>query len=238
MELLAKKNVLIVGATGGIGAEATKLIRNNQANVFITGRNQDKLNDLAKAHDIPAEQVFVLDITDAAAVKKVAERIHEQVEKIDVLVNAAGVGIIKPLESLTEEDFDRSIDINLKGTFYLLKNFLPKMKAAKKGLVINIPGVLGKTPMAGAMAYSASKYGLNGMLKSVREELRRTEVRITNLYLGGVDSPFWDDIDMRVNRDKFITAREAGRAIWFLCQQPSSGVVSEMVIQPFNHQAI
>lgn len=112
------------------------------------------------------------------------------------------------------------------------------MKAAKKGLVINIPGVLGKTPMAGAMAYSASKYGLNGMLKSVREELRRTEVRITNLYLGGVDSPFWDDIDMRVNRDKFITAREAGRAIWFLCQQPSSGVVSEMVIQPFNHQAI
>lgn len=119
MELLAKKNVLIVGATGGIGAEATKLIRNNQANVFITGRNQSKLNDLAKAHDIPAEQVYVLDITDAKAVKKVAESIHEQVDKIDVLVNAAGIGIIKPIESLTEEDFDQSIDINLKGTFYL-----------------------------------------------------------------------------------------------------------------------
>ncbi|HQU60835.1 MAG TPA: hypothetical protein PLU64_16630, partial [Saprospiraceae bacterium] len=69
-------------------------------------------------------------------------------------------------------------------------------------------------------------------------ELKRTEVRITSLYLGGVDSEFWDSIDMRVNRDKFITAKAAGRAIWFLCQQPTSGVVSEMVIQPFNHQAI
>ncbi len=105
-------------------------------------------------------------------------------------------------------------------------------------MVINIPGVLGKTPMSGATAYAASKYGLNGMLKSVREELKRTDIRITNLYLGGVDSPFWDDIDLRVQRNKFITAKEAARAIWFLCQQPSSGVVSEMVIQPFNHQAI
>ena len=112
------------------------------------------------------------------------------------------------------------------------------MKEQKKGLIINIPGVLGKTPMAGASAYSASKYGLNGLIKSVREELKRTNVRMTNIYLGGVDSPFWDDIDMRVNRDKFITAKEAAKAVWFLCQQPLSGVVSEMVVQPFNHQAI
>jgi NADP-dependent 3-hydroxy acid dehydrogenase YdfG len=179
-----------------------------------------------------------MDIANAAEVEKVAEKIHQQIGQLDVLVNAAGIGIIKPLEKLEVEDFDRSIDVNLKGSFYLLKYFLPPMKQAKKGLVINIPGVLGKTPMSGASAYSASKYGLNGLTKSVREELRRTEVRITNLYLGGVDSPFWDDIDMRVNRDKFITAKEAARAVWFLCQQPSSGVVSEMVVQPFNHQAI
>jgi hypothetical protein len=58
------------------------------------------------------------------------------------------------------------------------------------------------------------------------------------LILGGVDSPFWDHIDLRVQKDKMIRMEEAARAIWFLCQQPAGGVVSEMVLQPFNHQAI
>jgi NADP-dependent 3-hydroxy acid dehydrogenase YdfG len=112
------------------------------------------------------------------------------------------------------------------------------MKESKRGLIINIPGVLGKVPMAGAAAYAASKYGLTGMMQSIREELKRTDIRITQLYLGGVDSPFWDTIDLRVQRDRMIVADEAAKAIWFLCQQPRSGVVSEMVLQPFNHQAI
>lgn len=236
--MLAKKKVLIVGATGGIGSEAAKLLKNSQANVFITGRDRTKLDEIASELEIPQDQVFEMDITQPSQVEKVAKTIHDTIGQLDILINAAGIGIILPLESMSYEDFGKVIDINLKGTFNLLKNFLPPMKEAKKGLVINLPGVLGKTPMAGASAYAASKYGVEGLTKSIREELKRTDVRITNLYLGGTDTAFWDDIDMRVNRDKFVTAREAGRAIWFLCQQPSSGVVSEMVVQPFNHQAI
>lgn len=238
MELLSRKNVLVVGATGGIGEETVRLLKSSQANVFITGRNTSRLQEVAATHQIPNDQTFQLDVTQYDQVQAVAEAIHQKIPQVDILVNAAGIGIIKPLESLTVEDFTQTLDVNLKGAFYLLKSFLPNMKASKKGLIINIPGVLGKAPMAGAAAYSASKYGLNGMLKSVREELKRTDVRITNIYLGGVDSPFWDTIDMRVKREKFITAKEAGRAIWFLCQQPSSGVVAEMVIQPFNHQVL
>ena len=238
MELLQNKKVLIVGATGGIGDEVTRLIQHNKAQVFITGRDASKLSAVAQKHGIAPENAFQVDIADGQAVQKVADQIHQRVGALDILVNAAGIGIIKPIEKLSFEDFDRTINANLKGPFNLLKAFLPGMKEQKKGLIINIPGVLGKTPMAGAAAYSASKYGLNGLIKSVREELKRTNVRMTNIYLGGVDSPFWDDIDMRVNRDKFITAKEAAKAVWFLCQQPLSGVVSEMVVQPFNHQAI
>ncbi len=238
MEKLVGKNVLIVGASGGIGSNTAKLLKQSGANIFITGRNTEKLDKLSLELGLNPNQVFSLDVSSYDAVQTVAEKIHTQIPSIDILINASGVGIIKPLENLTSEDFNTSIQVNLVGAFNLLKAFLPTMKTNGKGLIINLPGVLGKTPMAGAAAYSASKYGLNGMLKSVREELKRTEIRITNVYFGGTDTEFWDTIDLRVQREKFITAQEAAKSIWFLCQQPSTSVVSEFVLQPFNHQAI
>lgn len=238
VELLANKKVLIIGATGGIGSEAAKMIKGSQGNVFITGRDQEKLSKVAKDNEIPDGQVFEMEVTDPASVQAVADKIHSKVDQVDILINAAGVGYLKKFEKIEYEHMSRMIDINLKGAFLVMQAFLPPMKKSKKGMIINIPGVLGRAPMAAAAAYAASKYGLNGMVKSLREELKRTEIRLSNLYLGGVDSEFWDDIDMPVNRDKFITAQEAGRAVWFMCQQPTSGVVSEMVIQPFNHQVI
>ena len=240
METLQNKHVVVVGATGGIGRALIPLLANSRAHVHVTGRDRAAVEALAAEHKLPAGRAHALDVTDHKDVLAKAATIETATEGngVDILVNAAGIGIIKPLESLSYEEFSRSVDVNLKGSFSVLQGFLPAMKARKTGLVIHLPGVLGKTPMAGASAYAASKYGLNGMLKSVREELKRTNVRITNLYLGGTDTPFWDEIDLRVQKDKFVTAEEAARSIWFLCQQPSSGVVSEMVLQPFNHQAI
>jgi NADP-dependent 3-hydroxy acid dehydrogenase YdfG len=238
MESLFKKKVLVVGATGGIGRETAKLIKQSNADVFITGRDAAKLLEVKLDLGLDSSRVFEMDITDENAVESVANSIHDTIGTLDIIINAAGIGIIKPLEKLTYEDFDLTVATNLRGTFNLLKSFLPPMKAAKEGLILNMPGVLGKTPMAGAGAYAASKYGVNGLVKSVREELKRTNIRVTNIYLGGVDTPFWDNIDMKVRKDKFIREKEAAKAVWFLCQQPKSGVVSEMVIQPFNHQAI
>lgn len=238
METLKDKNVLIIAATGGIGSHTAKLLAGSGAQLFLTGRNADKLAEVATACNVPAARTFVLDISQPEAVKELKEKYFSQLPGIDILINAAGIGIIKSMDTLTETDFLRSLNYNLYAPFLLLKAFLPAMKEVKKGLIINIPGVLGKVPMAGAAAYSASKYGLVGMMQSIREELKRTDIRITNLFLGGTDSPFWDSIDLKVQREKMLKAEEAAKAIWFLCQQPASGVVSEMVLQPFNHQAI
>lgn len=238
MEKLNGKKVLIVGATGGIGSQTARLLAGSGAELYLSGRKADELSALAHSLQVPAERIFITDLTDEASVNTMAEQITVQSGALDILINASGIGIIKPVEQLSLSEFTATINANLIGSFILVKAFLPGMKAAKKGLIINIPGVLGKVPMAGAAAYSASKYGLVGMMQSIREELKRTDIRITNLFLGGVDSPFWDTIDLRVQKDKMIRAEEAARAIWFLCQQPSSGVVSEMVLQPFNHQAI
>ncbi len=238
MQTIKEKNILITGATGGIGSNVVKLLAGGGANVFITGRNVDKLLLVATDNKITEDKFLVADLSKAEEVESLKNAYFSVFEQIDILINASGIGIIKPLEQLTESDFLQSLHTNLFASFLLVKTFLPFMKEKKAGLIINIPGVLGKVPMAGAAAYSASKYGLVGMMQSIREELKRTDIRITNLFMGGVDTPFWDTIDLRIQKDKMIIAEEAAKAIWFLCQQPASGVVSEMVLQPFNHQAI
>ncbi|MBL0881884.1 MAG: SDR family oxidoreductase [Chitinophagaceae bacterium] len=237
MESLKGKKVLLIGASGGIGMRLAKLLTGSGAIVFITARNQEKLVAAGGEAGIPGSRQFLMDLTNEKDVFDTILAIQQD-GPVDILINAAGIGVIKSMDTLTTEDFTKTLQVNLIGSFWVTKAVLPAMKEAKKGLIIHIPGVLGKVPMAGAAAYSASKYGLVGMMQSIREELKRTEIRITNLFLGGVDSPFWDTIDLRVQRDKMVVAEEAAKAIWFLCQQPASGVVSEMVLQPFNHQAI
>lgn len=236
MEQLKNKNILILGATGGIGANLLKLLTNSGANVWMAGRSQDKLQTLSQENKIPNDRVFQVDLAAANALHLFIEKI--QPISFDIFINAAGIGIIKPLEQLAVSEMQLSFQVNVLSIFEIVKSILPKMIEVKKGLIINIPGILGKTPMSGAAAYCSSKYALVGMMQSIREELKRTEIRITQVYLGGVDSPFWDTINLRVQREKMIQSEEAAKSIWFLCQQPTSGVVSEMVLQPFNHQVI
>jgi short-subunit dehydrogenase len=238
MESIKGKNILIAGATGGIGAAVSKLLTGAGANVFLTGRNVEKLQQVSATCNVSNDKTFIADLSNPENVEQLRLQFFNVYPTIDILINASGVGIIKSMDTLSEAEFLRSLNYNLYAPFLLLKSFLPSMKEAKKGLIINIPGVLGKVPMAGAAAYCASKYGLVGMMQSVREELKRTDIRITNLFLGGTDSAFWDTIELKVQREKMVQAEEAAKAIWFLCQQPASGVVNEMVLQPFNHQAI
>lgn len=238
MELLKDKNVLLIGATGTIGSRTAKLLTASGANVFITGRNESKLQQVAVDCNVANNKYAVIDIANETDIEILKQKYFEQFTHIDILINAAGIGIIKSIDTLSVAEFTQTLNNNLIGPFLLMKAFLPAMKEVKKGLIINIPGILGKVPMAGAAAYCASKYGIVGMMQSIREELKRTEIRITNLFMGGVDTAFWDTIDLKVQKDKMILADEAAKAIWFLCQQPRSGVVSEMVLQPFNHQAI
>lgn len=238
MESLKGKIVFLAGATGGIGSAAARLLHQSGARLHLCARNTEKLQRLAQQLGLSAQQVHQFDMQDLSDVSAMARQIMEQEGRVDIFINALGIGILKPAEQLTLQQFEEVIQVNLIGAFALLQAFLPYMKKEGRGLVIHLPGVLGKVPMAGAAAYAASRYGLMGMLQSVREEVKRTSIRFTNVILGGVDTPFWDPIDLRVQREKMITPEDAARAIWFLCQQPESGVVSELVLQPFNHQAI
>jgi len=184
MQTLKDKNILVIGATGGIGSRTAKLLAGSGAKLFLTGRNAEKLQAIAVSYNVSPDRYFALDCSQDGSVNELKERYFQQFPTIDILINAAGIGIIKAMDTLDEADFLRTLNANLVAPFLLMKAFLPAMKEAKTGLIINIPGVLGKVPMAGAAAYCASKYGLVGMMQSIREELKRTDIRITNLYLG------------------------------------------------------
>lgn len=232
------QTILITGATGTIGSAMVQLLSEENHTLILTGRNAGKLLEIANEYGIDRANLFEMDITSDQQVAAAISNIILKFGVPDVLINATGIGVLKPIESLSIHDFNQVLDVNLTGAFRLLKAVVPAMKERKTGLIIHLPGVLGKTPMAGAMAYAASKYGLNGMIKSLREELKRTQVKIVQLFVGGVDSHFWDNIDLKVQREKFLTAFEIAKAVKFLLEQPAEGVISEMVIQPLNHQAI
>ncbi len=232
------QTILITGATGTIGSAMVQLLSEENHTLILTGRNAGKLLEIANEYGIDRANLFEMDITSDQQVTAAISNIILKFGVPDVLINATGIGVLKPIESLSIHDFNQVLDVNLTGAFRLLKAVVPAMKERKTGLIIHLPGVLGKTPMAGAMAYAASKYGLNGMIKSLREELKRTQVKIVQLFVGGVDSHFWDNIDLKVQREKFLTAIEIAKAVKFLLDQPAEGVISEMVIQPLNHQAI
>ncbi|MBL7740118.1 MAG: SDR family NAD(P)-dependent oxidoreductase [Chitinophagaceae bacterium] len=109
METLKGKNVLIAGVTGSIGSALAKLMTGSGANVYIAGRNTEKLKTVAAAANVPPGRVYEFDITDASSVQRLADQIHVQVPSIDILINTTGIGIIKPVETLSPGEFQLSL---------------------------------------------------------------------------------------------------------------------------------
>ncbi len=230
---LHQKHVLITGGFSGIGRALADLLLQSKARVTAAGRSQ-----VPTPPPTDSYYPLVRDIATEADGQAVVHEAQNRFGPVDVLVHCAGEGILKAAPQLTAQDFERSMRDNFYSAVWVTQALLPTLMERQEGTLIYVPGVLGKAPMAGAAAYGASKYALVGYVKSLREDLKRTRVRVTTLFFGGVDSPFWDPIDLRVQRDKMISVADAAKAIWFAAQQPETAVMSELVLQPFNHQVI
>jgi short-subunit dehydrogenase len=238
MKLLGKVAV-VTGAGRGIGRESARLFAREGAKLVLASRTKSELEALAKElldyHDADA-LVFPCDVTKSNEVKALMEKAVEAFGRIDILLNAAGVGHLKPVTELSVEEFDEMIDVNLKGTFYASKFAAEVMVKQKGGHIINLPGILGKAVMRMSSGYSASKYGVTGLAKAMTQDLMRDGVKITLLHFGGVDTSFWDKITMRVQRDKMLTVQQAAEMVLMSATQPSNLVLGELVLQPESHQ--
>jgi short-subunit dehydrogenase len=228
------KVVVIVGASGGIGSAVSRELAAEGAQLVLVGRNPATLNALA-AELATDTLVIPTDITQPQQVEDLMQKAVTELGTIDVLVNAAGAGVMKQYNKITPEDLNLMLDLNLKGSFYTSQAAANVMKEQKSGHICNVIGILGKHPMAMAAAYCASKFGVVGFSKSMAEELKRYGIKFTLCYFGGVDSPFWDQVTLKVDRSKMLTPNTAAQAIMFALNSPPQAVPLEINLQPESH---
>jgi len=238
---LEGKTALIVGASRGIGLASAELFSKAGANVIISARGESELMEAEyKLNAQGGAEVLSL-AADAAVQADAQALVDESIGRfgaIDYLVHAAGAGVLKPFGDLTGEDLDNLLTANVKTAFNILQAVLPTMATHKFGRVVAIPGILGKAPMMQASAYCAAKYALTGMVKCLAQEYKRFGIRFSLMHFGGVDSNFWDDITMKVQRDKMLSIDAAANAVFFAATQSGEGVMAEVVLMPENHQLV
>lgn len=234
--------VLIVGGSGGIGQASADLFVKAGAKVVLAARNKEKAEEKAKEINDSGGEAFVIevDVTDHSSVSAMANDVYEDLGQIDVLVNAFGTGIIQPILDIKPDHAKELFDVNVYGTFIVTQAVMRYMAKEKKGRVIMFPGILGKAVMKNTSVYSASKFAVSGFTKALVEEQRRGEIKFSLLYLGGVDTDFWDNpnVDMRVQKDKMLTTEEVAKAVYYAASQPGQSVLNEIVIQPESHQMV
>lgn len=238
---LENKTAVIIGASRGIGREISELFAQAGANIVIVARTEAELLELEyKLNALGFADVLTIkaDALIPEEMQTVAERAVEKFGAVDFLIHTAGAGILKPFGELSVNDLSFLLDVNLKTAFNAFQAILPVMQEKKFGRVVAFPGILGKAPMMQASAYCAAKYALSGMVKCLAQEYKRFGIRFTLMHLGGVDSDFWENITMKVQRDKMLTVRAAAEAAFFAAMQTGEGVMAEVVLMPENHQLV
>jgi short-subunit dehydrogenase len=231
---MSNKVVVVVGASGGIGSAISHKLAKTGANLVLVGRNSSRLDRLAK--ELSTEVLSVpTDITDRQQVESLMQKVVTDFGQIDVLINAAGAGILKQWNKIEPADLDAMLDLNLKGCFYTCQGAANIMKERQSGHICNVVGILGKHSMTMASAYSASKFGVVGFSKCLAEELKRYKIKMTLFYFGGVDTPFWDHVSLKVDRSKMLSPETAADAIMFALSAPPQAVPMEINIQPDSH---
>ncbi|MEA5498231.1 SDR family oxidoreductase [Limnoraphis robusta] len=229
------KVAVIIGATGGIGSALAQKLAPLGVKLVLVARDSQKLQNLAEELATPEVLAVSTDITDPQQVEGLMQKAESHFGQIDILVNAAGAGILKQWNKIEPADLDAMLDLNLKGSFYTTQAAANVMKQQKSGHICNVIGILGKHSMAMGSAYCASKFGVVGFSKCMADEMRRYGIKFTLFYLGGVDTPFWDSVSLKVDRAKMLRPETAADAILFALSAEPQAVPMEINIQPDSH---
>ncbi|AEV16463.1 MAG: SDR family oxidoreductase [Thermus sp.] len=218
---------LVSGASRGIGEAIARHLHARGYRVGLLARDGERLGALAAelgegALPLPGDVRRLGDWERAVA------RVLEAFGRLDALVNNAGIGIMKPLEELSEAEFREVLEVNLLGPFLGLKAALPALLASR-GVVVNVASLAGKHPFKGGGAYNASKFGLLGLMGAALLELREKGVRVVNLLPGSVDTGFAGNTP---GASWKLAPEDVAQAVLFALEMPERALVSEMELRP------
>lgn len=234
------KVVVVTGASSGLGEAAVRRLAADGAKIVIGARRLDRLEALASALSLGADAAVKTDVTQLTQVQALVDRAIKLHGRIDVIINNAGLMPHSPLEKLRVDDWNRMIDVNLKGTLYGIAAALPHMKAQKSGQIINVSSVAGHKVGPGNAVYSATKTAVRVISEGLRQEVKPYNIRTTVISPGAVHSELPESVtdpDTAQAIEEFyekyaIPADSFARAVAFAMSQPEDVDINEILFRP------
>ena len=184
-----KKIVLITGASSGMGRATAEFLSRNNFIVYAGTRSIEKLQDIKQENLIPVS----LDITNSKNIQNAIDTIYSKHNRIDILINNAGYGLVSTVEDVSEEEMFEQFNINVFGVLRVLKAVIPIMRENQDGVIINISSFLGKIGLPLFTLYNSSKYAVEGITDSLRYELKDFNIRVHSIMPGFFDTKFARD---------------------------------------------
>ena len=229
------KNVLITGGSRGIGKECVyEFSKNGYRVIFIYNKSEEKSKKIAAETGAVA---FKADISDSGEVSRIAELIHDNYGRIDILINNAGISQIKLFNDISENDWDNMFNVNIKGMFLVTKEFVKDMISEKKGKIINISSMWGITGGSCEVHYSASKSAVIGFTKALAKELGPSNINVNCVAPGVIDT----DMNSHLSQEdlnelkeetplcKIGTVSDVAKTVYFLASENADFITGQVI---------
>ncbi len=222
---------VVTGAGRGIGRAIAIELGKMGAQVVVSARSRTELEDTARLIGTRAS-VIPADVRRKEDLQRLFEQVTTTLGPVDILVNAAGLGIFGPVVDVRDEDFEILIETNLRGIFFTSRFVLPSMIERKRGHIINIASIAGKVGSANRAVYCASKFGVVGFSESLAEEVRQHGVRVSVICPGSTDTRFSPSETSGKSRERMLRPEDIAHAVRMLVSQAPNSFISEIIMRP------
>jgi 3-oxoacyl-[acyl-carrier protein] reductase len=232
---LRGKVAIVTGGTRGIGFNIAQRLLAEGARVFICGRNAGHLKAALEALGKQCQgnvDGIAADMRRYEDCRKVVHGAAEKFGGIDILINNAGLGYFKPVDQLTPEEWDETIQTNLSGVFYCCREAIPLLRQRGGGYIFNISSLAGVNPFAGGSAYNASKFGLNGFSEAMMQDVRHDGIRVSYIMPGSVDTDFAAAPGSKPRASWKLTGDDIAKAVVDLYRFPKTALASRIEMRP------